>query len=405
MISPSFYGLHTDFSNERHTHYWLEGGRGSTKSSWAAIEIILGLMKHKEANAIILRKVGDTIRDSAYEQYIWATEMLGVGHLWHSSVAPMRLIFKPTGQKIMFRGADKPEKIKSTKFSRGYAKYIHYEEASEFGNMEDIRNINQSLVRGGANTQVMYSYNPPASQNNWINKEIDQQRLRDDTYVHHSDYLSVPKEWLGENFIRDAEHLKRMNPTKYAHEYLGERTGTGAEVFTNITQRVMPDSEVNTFDKIYRGIDFGFAADPFHYTQCYYDSARKRLFIYAEIHKVGMTNSQIVEAVKKLNPDNDFIIADSAEPRTINELNGAGLRIAKAKKGPGSVEHGVKLLQDMNEIIIDPVRCPNTTREFTGYELERDHHGNLKGNYPDKDNHSIDAVRYAMEQTRSKWLI
>lgn len=406
LLAPSFYVLHKDIKEKQHTHYWLKGGRGSTKSSFVSEEIVLGIMEDPLANAVVLRKVGETMRESVFEQYQWAVDALGVTHLWLAQTKPMRLIYLPTGQRIIFKGADNPRKIKSQKWRRGYTRYLHYEEADEFGNIEDIRNINQSLIRGGE-TQVFYSYNPPLSNRSWINEEVAVQGLRPDTLVHHSNYLTVPRAWLGDVFLSDAEHLKETRPDKYAHEYLGEIIGTGAEVFSNITSRRITDDEVKRFDKVHRGLDFGFAADPLHYTANYYDKARKRLYIFQEIHKVGLTNDAAVKMIKEQNPLNQYITADSAEPRTINEFGLLGLRLTGAKKGPGSVEHGVKWLSDLNEIIIDPERCPNTHREFIHYELERDKNGNLKGSYPDKDNHSIDATRYSLEDemNEKKWLI
>jgi phage terminase large subunit len=407
LIAPSFYGVHHDLKGKRHTHYWLKGGRGSTKSSFVSIEIILGMMNDKNANAVILRRVKETLRESVYDQMLWAIDMLGVSHLWHDSLSPLSITYKPTGQKIVFKGADKPKKVKSSKFRRGYTKFIWYEEADEFRDVDDINTINQTLVRGGEDITVFYTYNPPQSINNWINDEVSRQALRDDTVVHASTYLSVPQEWLGKQFVDEANYTKQVNPLKYEHIYMGIVTGTGAEVFNNITVRKISDDEIKSFDKIYRGLDFGFAADPLHYGEQYYDAARRRLYIYAEIHQVGLKNAQAVEKIKKINQINGPITADSAEPRTIAEFKDLGLRIQPAKKGQGSVEHGIKWLQDLNEIIIDPERCPNASREFVKYELERDVHGNLKGEYPDKDNHSIDSTRYAMESVmrNSKWLI
>ena len=104
-----------------------------------------------------------------------------------------------------------------------------------------------------------------------------------------------------------------------------------------------------------------------------------------------------IDKIKKMNPLNQGVIADSEDPRTINEFYELGLNVYGAKKGPGSVQHGIKWLQDLEEIVIDPFRCPNAKREFTGYELEKDKNGNFKGSYPDKDNHTIDAVRYSLE--------
>lgn len=397
-IAPSFYSLHHDIKNERHTHYWLKGGRGSTKSSFISVEIILNMMDNPQANATVMRKVGSTLRESVFDQYLWAIDKLGVSHLWKESINPMQITYLPTGQKILFKGADKPRKIKSTKFRNGYNKYIHYEEVDEFNDYSEIRSINQSLMRGGDNIQVFYSYNPPKSQRNWVNLEVNEQAMRADTVVHSSDYRSVSPDWLGEPFIAEAEHTKERKPDIYRHEYLGEVIGTGAEVFANLIFREIEDTEIERFDKLNRGLDFGFAGDPLHYTTNYFDRTRRRLYIFEEIHQVRLKNREAVNKINQLKYSHGEITADSAEPRTIAEFKDLGLRIVDAKKGQGSIEQGIKFLQDLDEIIIDRGRCPNTAREFENYELERDKHGNLKGDYPDEDNHSIDATRYSLEK-------
>lgn len=395
LISPSFYELHHDIKNERYTHYWLKGGRGSTKSSFSAIEIILGMMKDPNANAMVLRKVGLTLKESVYEQLLWAIEVLGVSQYWDAKISPLELTYIPTGQKILFRGADKPKKIKSTKLRKGYFKYIWYEEVDEFSGMEEIRMINQSLMRGGESFNVFYTYNPPDGIKNWVNQEVLIERP--DRKVHHSTYLSVPREWLGEHFLIEAEVLKKTNERAYRHEYLGEVTGTGGEVFRNITSRRITDEEISTFDRIKRGIDWGYAVDPFVFIKCHYDKTRRRVYIYDEIYKVGMSNRSAAKAILERDGAGNLIIADSAEPKSIDEVNTYGLRVRGAKKGPDSVEYGMKFLQDLEEIIIDGERCPNALREFTSYELDRDKEGNFKANFPDRDNHTIDAVRYALE--------
>ncbi|WP_425447752.1 PBSX family phage terminase large subunit [Dethiothermospora halolimnae] len=397
IIAPSFYGLHKDLKKNRYTHYWLKGGRGSTKSSFGSTEIILGIMQDPKANAVALRKVKGTLKDSVFEQFVWVIDKLGVSEYWHATKSPLEITYLPTGQKILFRGADKPKKIKSTKVSKGYIKYIWYEEVDEFSGPEEIRTINQSLMRGGEQFVVFYTYNPPESIRNWVNNEVLTER--EDRKVHHSTYLTVPKEWLGEQFIIEAEHLKKVNEKAYNHEYLGEVTGTGGEIFTNVTVRKITDDEIRTFDKVRRGIDWGYAGDPFHYTVCHYDKTRRKLYIYYEIQKVGLSNRKAAAMIKKENKNNTMITADSAEPKSIDEMkNEHGLRVKGAKKGPGSIEYGIKFLaKEVEEIIIDNERCPNTAREFLGYELEKDSQGNFKSNYPEKDNHSIDAVRYALE--------
>lgn len=401
-MAPSFYQLHQDIKRRKHSNYWLSGGRGSTKSSFISLEIVLGIVKDTDANAVVMRRYASNLRESVYDQYLWAIDTLGVSHLWADSVSPMQLTYIPTGQQIRFKGADKPEKIKSQKFRHGYTKYKHFEEVADFKGWKEIRNINQSLNRGGSDILTFYSYNPPASVNNWVNQAREEQSLRVDTLVHTSDYLSVPRSWLGKEFLADAEQLKKDNPKAYAHEYLGEVTGTGAEVFNNLTIREITDEEISHFDKIYHGMDFGFAHDPLAYGDAYWDAARRRVFLFNEIYQVGMTNREAVEAIKRLNPENGLITADSAEPRTIAEFRDYGLNVVGARKGPGSREHGFKWLQDLREIVIDPVRCPNTAREFTSYELARDPNGNFKVGYPDGNDHSIDKTRYELESLMRK---
>lgn len=396
IIAPSFYEVDEDLKKELHTHYWLKGGRGSTKSSFISTEIIKGIMSDKLANAVVLRKVADTLQGSVFEQLLWAISALNVENDWRETKSPLKLEYIPTGQRIIFKGADKPKKIKSTKFKTGYCKFIWYEETDEFGGMPEIRNINQSLMRGGDKFVVFYSLNPPKSQRNWVNKELLEERR--DKLVHHSTYLTVPKEWLGEQFITEAEHLKKTKPDNYRHEYLGEVIGTGGEVFTNLTIREISDEEIKLFDRLSRGLDWGYASDPFHYTVNHYDKTRRRLYIFFEIHKVGLSNRKAAELMKKENRYNKPVVADSAEPKSIAEVRGYGVNVVPAKKGRDSVEYGIKWLQDLEEIIIDPIRCPETFKEFNNYELEADGDDGFKAEFPDKNNHSIDAVRYSREK-------
>jgi PBSX family phage terminase large subunit len=336
LIAQSFYDIHKDIKQGLHTHYWLDGGRGSTKSSFVSIEIVKGIMEDPEANAVALRKVKDTLKDSVYEQLCWSIEVLGVSDYWEIPESKLVLTYKPTGQQIKFRGADKPKKIKSIKFRHGYCKYIWYEELDEFSGMEEVRMINQSLMRGGEKFVVFYSYNPPKSANNWVNAEV--KLTRPYRLTHHSTYLTVPKEWLGEQFFIEANHLKETKLDNYKHEYLGEVTGTGGEVFTNVKCRPITEEEIKDFYNIRRGMDFGYAVDPFSYDVMHYDRKKKRLYIFYELYKVGLSNKAAYDTIKLENKNNEQVIADSAEPKSINELRQYGLRIIGAKKGPDSVE-------------------------------------------------------------------
>ena len=395
LIAPSFYCIHLDIKNKRHTHYMLNGGRGSTKSSFVSIEIILGMMKDKNANGVALRKVGVNLKDSVYEQLQWAISALGVDNLWQGKVSPLELIYIPTGQRIIFRGADKPKKIKSTKFRKGYCKYLWYEEVDEFLGIDEIRNINQSLMRGGEKFIVFYSFNPPKGKKHWINMLSAEER--NDSIFYKSTYLNMPKEWLGEAFFKEAEYLKETHPKEYEHEYMGEAVGEGGEVFENVVIRKISDEEIEGFDKVSRGLDWGYAGDPLHYTVNHYDRKKRRLYIFYEIHKKGLINQRAGEMIAEENRQNGIVICDSAEPKSIAELCCMGIKAIGAKKGQGSIEFGINWLRSLDEIIIDRQRCPETAREFLEYSLESDGDGGYRAYYPDKNNHSIDAVRYSRQ--------
>lgn len=399
IIAPSFYPIHRDIAAGAHTFYKLGGGRGSTKSSFVGTEIPLGIMKDAAAgqftNAVGLRRYGINLKDSVYEQLLWGIDQLGVLAYWQASVSPLRLTYKPTGQQILFRGADSPTKIKSVKVAKGYIKYLWFEELDEFEGPEKIRSIQQSVLRGGPQFCVFYSFNPPLSQRSWVNDPTA--FSMPGMLEHHSTYLTVPPEWLGQEFIIEAEHLKQTKPDAYKHEYLGIPTGTGGEVFTNVKIRTITDAEIAAIPRHRLGIDWGFAVDPFAYVSCGYDRKKRRLILYDEVYQVGLTNRAAAEKVKQHGGLGKDIVCDSAEPKSIAEIRGYGLRVRGAKKGPDSVEYGIHWLQGLDEIVVDDKRCPNTAREFIGYELDRDARGEFKAGYPDHDNHAIDAVRYAME--------
>ena len=399
IIGPAFYDVHKHIKINDYTHYWLKGGRGSLKSSFIGTEIPLGIMRDAQkglmSNAVVIRRVKDTLRGSVYEQIKWAIYMMKVENEWEMPDSKLQMTYKPTGQVIIFKGADNPKKLKSTKVFVGYIKYVWFEECDEFESHDKITNINQSLLRGGPEYCVFYSFNPPESQRNWCNKEVLVKR--DDTFVSHTTYLQAPKEWLGEQFLIEAEHMKKVKPEKYCHDYLGEVTGTGGEVFTNLDIREITDEEIQVFDRLKFGLDFGYAGDPLAFIKANYDKTRRRLFIFGEVYGTRLSNAKAVKLIKEINPLNKLVTADSAEPRTINEFKLLGLNIIGAKKGADSVDNGIKFLQDLDKIIIDPVRCPNAAREFNDYEIEMDRDGNLRGEFPDRNNHTIDAVRYAIE--------
>lgn len=396
VIAPSFYNVHRDIWSKKHTHYALCGGRGSGKSSFVSIELILGIMADEKANGVVLRKIGQYLKDSVFEQLIWAIDILGVSEQWERKISVPELIFLPTGQKILFRGADNPRKLKSTKVSSGYIKYIWYEEADEFSGQEEIDLINQSLMRGGEDFICFYSYNPPKAADSWINLEHGKPRA--DRLFHRSSYLTVPKKWLGKAFLAEAEYLAERSPLRYKNEYLGEITGTGEEIFPNVTLRAITEEEIARFDCVCRGIDWGYGADPFVYLEIAYEKSGRRILIFNEFYRYGARLDEIASEIKRLNTGHYSVTADSAEPRSNDELRDRGIKVIGAKKGQGSVEHGIQMLRNLEEIVIDPLRCPEAAREFRGYKLLPDGNGGYRSGFPDKDNHTIDAARYALEE-------
>ena len=396
------YNVHKDIQSGKHTYYDLTGGRGSLKSSFVSIEIIYSMMKkeNKNKHAVIYRKVGDTLETSVFSQIEWAVDILGVSHLWKLTKSPMRAEYLPTGQKIIFKGLDKAAKSKSIKVPFGYIGYLWFEEFDEFAGEEEIRKVQQSVVRGGNDFVVFKSMNPPKSRQNWANDYIEKEKLREDSLVSQTTYLTSPIEWLGQQFIDDAEWLKMVNPKAYEHEYLGIPIGNGTEVFDNLEIRQITDEEISRFDRLYRGVDWGWFPDPFHYGCMHYDSARMILYIFEEFRTNKMRNSETGRILKdKFNLGRyDVVTCDSAENKSIADYRSYGINARGAEKGPDSVRYGMKWLQSLIKIVIDPVRCPHTAKEFKKYEYELDKDGNPTSVYPDKDNHSIDAVRYGLER-------
>lgn len=394
-IGPAFYDVAHDVFRHGHTHYDESGGRGSLKSSFISIVVPLLLIQNPGTHALVLRKVANTIRDSVYAQYIWAIGELGMAAFWDAKVSPMELIYKPTGQKIMFRGADDPMKIKSIKVPFGYIAVTHFEEKDQFAGRAEIRNILQSTMRGGTVFWNFESYNPPISRDNWANKDSLEERA--DRLCHKSTYLQAPPEWLGQQFIDEAEHLKAADERAYQHEYLGIPVGTGGNVFENLELREITDEEISHFDQIYQGVDWGWFPDPFAFIRLHYDRARETVYLIDEIYQNKLTNEASGEIIKKRNYADAYITCDSAEPKSTADYRSMGLPAKGAIKGAGSVDYGMKWLQ-RRKIVIDRRRTPNAYNEFVNYEYERNKDGDIISGYPDANNHLIDATRYALER-------
>ena len=394
-IGSAFYDVAHDVFHHGHTHYDFSGGRGSLKSSTVSVLVPLLLINNPGTHALVLRKVANTIRDSVYAQYIWAIGELGMAAYWEAKVSPMELIYKSTGQKIMFRGADDPMKIKSIKVPFGYIAVTHFEEKDQFAGRAEIRTILQSTMRGGSVFWNFESYNPPISRDNWANKDSLEERA--DRLCHKSTYLQAPPEWLGQQFIDEAGHLKETDERAYQHEYLGIPVGTGGNVFENLEMREITDEEMSHFDQIYQGVDYGWFPDPFAFIRLHYDRARETIYLMDEIYQNKLTNEASGNIIIQRGYKDAYITCDSAEPKSVADYRAMGLPAKAAVKGPGSVDYSMKWLQ-RRKIVIDRKRTPNAYTEFVNYEYERNKDGDIISGYPDANNHLIDATRYALER-------
>lgn len=393
-IPDCFHQAIRDIRDEEHLEYVFKGGRGSTKSTTVGMTIVELMKNNHDIHAVVCRKVGNTIKDSVYNKIKWAIGKQEFTEEFDSKLSPMEITLKATGQKIYFRGADDPDKIKSINPEFGYIGILWFEELDQFAGPEEIRKIEQSAIRGGNLAWIFKSFNPPKTMNNWANKYVLEPK--ENRIVHSSTYLDVPKGWLGQPFIDEAEHLKEVNPSAYEHEYMGIANGNGGNVFEYLEIRDITDEEISHMDKIFQGCDWGFYPDPYAFIRLYYNHNTEKIYLIDEIYENKWSNRKSADEILKRKYDDYAITCDSAEPKSINDYRDFGLPARGAIKGPGSVEYSMKWLQTRT-IVIDPKRTPNAYKEFSEYEYERDKDGNVISGYPDENNHLIDACRYATE--------
>lgn len=374
--------------------YVFEGGRGGLKSSFVSLKIIELIKNNPQMHACITRQVAGTLKDSVYAQMKWSIHELELDEEFNCKVSPLEIIYTKTGQVIYFRGLDDETKLKSIKPPFGYIGILWKEEKDQMKGDAQERSVNQSVLRGGNESYDFSSYNPPKSKSNWVHRIKLQPNPK--RIIHHSCYTEAPPEWLGQKFIDDAEHLKEVNPDAYEHEYLGVANGDGGNVFEYIELREITDEEIARMDKIYQGVDWGWFPDRYAFVRVYYDHARETLYFIDEIGENKKKNSYTAARIKERGYDDYAIICDSEEPKSVSDYRDEGLPARGAEKGPGSVEYSMKWLQG-KRLVMDPRRTPEACKEFTEYEYERDKDGNVISGYPDKNNHFIDATRYATE--------
>ncbi|MFJ3386315.1 PBSX family phage terminase large subunit [Lysinibacillus sp. NPDC086135] len=400
---------------KEHLRYVLKGGRGSGKSFHIPMRILLDIMEYP-VSALGIRKVQNTILKSVYANFKAAANVMGVRDQFRFVDSKLEITYLGRGNKIYFAGADDPEKIKSIKDADFPLAIVWFEELAEFKSEDEVTTIENSILREELEGKIFsqaerqqaypfdysfyYSYNPPKRKQSWVNKKYESSMIDSNTYVDHSTYLGNPH--LSKKFIEEAENVKKNKPLKYRWEYLGEAIGSGVVPFDNlqIEKGSITDEMVASFDNIRNGVDYGYATDPLAFVRWHYDKKKNAIYAVDEVYGVKISNRELSKKLHAKGYENDRIAAESAEPKSNAELkNELGIKkLYAVKKGPDSVEYGEEWLDDLDAIYIDPLRTPNIAREFENIDYQTDRDGNPIPRLEDKDNHTIDATRYAFER-------
>ena len=380
-----------------------KGSRRSKKSTTTALWTITKMMEYPQANTLVVRKTYRTLKDSCYTQLKWAIHQLQVDDFWECKESPLEMTYKPTGQKIFFRGFDDPLKITSITTEVGVLCWLWIEEAYEIASESDFDTLCESMLGDcpeGLFKQVTLTFNP-WNERHWIKKRFFD-NPDEDTLAMTTNYKC--NEWLSPEDRALMDKMAITNPRRYKVAGLGEWGIVDGLVYENWKERAFTLEEVKEC-KSACGLDFGYTNDPSALFVGFLDIDRKRLYVWDEFYQKGMSNRAIYDKIVSMGYAKERLTADSAEPKSIDELKGLGLRISPAKKGKDSVMNGIQWIQDL-EIIIHP-RCVNFLTEISNYTWDEDRLGNKINQPIDDFNHLMDAMRYALEgHIRGKgWLV
>ena len=404
---PDYIGKgYKAFWNFKGRYRVCKGSRASKKSKTTALWYIYKMMEHPEANLLVVRKTYRTLKDSCYKELKWAVNRLHVDGLWSFALNPLEATYKPTGQKIYFRGLDDPLKVTSITVDVGCLCWAWLEEAYEVMNEDDFNILDESIrgyVPEGLFKQWTITFNP-WNEHHWLKKRFFDAEPDTDILAMTTNYMC--NEWLDAADIKLFEDMKKNNPRRYAVAGLGGWGIVDGLVYENWKEETFDLDEVRKRPGMVSvfGMDFGYTNDPSTLFCGLLDKAKKQLFVFDEMYQKGMSNKAIAEKVQGMGYYKERITADSAEPKSIDELKSYGMRVKAAMKGRDSIQNGIQWIQDL-EIIIHP-RCVNFLTEISNYTWDKDKFGN-KLNVPIDDfNHLMDAMRYALEQyiTEKKWL-
>ena len=381
--------------NFRGRYAACKGSRASKKSKTTALRIIYNMMKYDKSNTLVVRKTYRTLKDSCFTDLKWATRRLEVEHLWEFKYSPLEATYLPTGQKILFRGLDDPLKITSITVDYGFLCWVWLEEAYEITSEKDFDTLDES-IRGELPPylwkQWMITFNP-WNEHHWLKKRFFDVKNDPDILAITTNYKC--NEWLDEADLRLFDNMKEKNPRRYQVAGLGNWGIVDGLVYENWKEEEFTLDQVINCDSV-NGIDFGYTNDPAAVFIGFIDTENKKLYVWDEIYKKGLSNKRLYEEIESSHYQKKSFTADCAEPKSIDELRGYGLRVEKSQKGKDSITHGIQYIQDF-EIIIHP-RCVNFITEIGNYTWDEDRLGNKINRPIDDFNHLMDAMRYAVEK-------
>lgn len=385
-----------EFWNSKKRYVVVKGSRASKKSKTTALWHIVKLIEYPLANVLVVRKTERTLRDSCYSDLKWAIQRLGLDSYFNCTVSPLEITYKPTGQKILFRGMDDPLKLTSISVPQGYICFCWIEEAYEINKESDFDMLDES-IRGelppGLFKRLTITFNP-WSERHWLKRRFFDKE-DDSVLALTTNYLC--NEWLDESDKALFERMKVNNPRRYQVAGLGNWGIVDGLIFENWKEEQFNIDDIKTKCESIFGLDFGYTNDPTALFCGLLDKVNKKIYVFDEIYEKGLSNAAIYQRINDKGFSKELITADCAEPKSIDELRGLGLRrITAAKKGKDSIMNGIQFIQDY-EIIIHP-KCVNFLTEISNYTWDKDKFGNAINKPVDDFNHLMDAMRYAIER-------
>lgn len=389
-------GGYATFWNFKGRYRVCKGSRRSKKSKTMALWTIYNIMKYKESNMLVVRKTYRTLHDSCFTELKWAANRLKVSHLWQFKESPLEATYIPTGQKIYFRGMDDPLKITSIAVEIGVLCWAWIEEAYELTKEDDFDTLAESMLGDCPPhlfKQITLTFNP-WSDRTWIKKRFFDVENDPNILAITTNYLC--NEWLSLADVEEFERMKKTNPRRYHVAGLGNWGVIDGLVYENWKEELfalkdMPEDAQSGF-----GLDYGYTNDPTALFCGFVSLEQRRIYVWDELYKKGLSNRAIYDNIMRMGYGKERITADSAEPKSNDELKGMGLRISGAMKGRDSINNGIQWIRDF-EIIIHP-RCTHFLTEISCYQWKKDKFDRKLNEPEDDNNHLMDAMRYGLEK-------